>query len=409
MAVKSSATITLSCVVDVYSTTRYYLLQSSTLNKPAKPTTKPPTGGWTDTEPSYTAGSTNSLYITDLTVFSDGTWAYSSVSLSSSYEAAKAAYNKAAAAQDAASDALEGLNTLSVGGVNLIDNSAAYQLVATGSNTYWLAADELEPNTMYTLSVKEIVKEAGTAAGVTWKLVNHNNGSVHTSGTLDFTYGRQVVHFTTPATSGNWALYLYAGIAGSTTGVTVRFNRIKLEEGNMATSWSASPEDTESSMTQIATSVSSLDAEMENRVMALIDSLGLSEQFASAADFLQAVSDIDLIRSELAQKDSDLTLTFNRLKKTEDGLDQLFSSFTFGDDNGVPYLDMSTSDSTVKMRLTNTRLAFVMSGTELAYFSDNKLFVTRLEAVEQISIGTAANGYLDIVTTPTGVGFKWRS
>lgn len=87
----------------------------------------------------------------------------------------------------------------------------------------------------------------------------------------------------------------------------------------------------------------------------------------------------------------------------------MFSSFTFGDDNGVPYLDMTTSDSTVKMRLTNTRLAFVMSGTELAYFSDNKLFVTRLEAVEQISIGTAGNGYLDIVTTPTGVGFKWRN
>ena len=55
---------------------------------------------------------------------------------------------------------------------------------------------------------------------------------------------------------------------------------------------------------------------------------------------------------------------------------------------------MATSDSTVKMRLTNTRLAFVMSG---------------LEAVEQISIGTAGNGYLDIVTTPTGVGFKWRN
>lgn len=36
MAVKSSATITLSAVVDVIATTRYYLLQSSTLNKPAK-------------------------------------------------------------------------------------------------------------------------------------------------------------------------------------------------------------------------------------------------------------------------------------------------------------------------------------------------------------------------------------
>ena len=63
----------------------------------------------------------------------------------------------------------------------------------------------------------------------------------------------------------------------------------------------------------------------------------------------------------------------------------------------------------MKMRLTNTRLAFIQSGQEVAFFSDNKLYITRLEVIEQISIGTEDNGYLDIVTTSTGVGFKWRS
>ena len=106
MAIKASSSVTLSCVVDVWSTTRYYLLQSSTLAKPAKPKTNPPGGLWNDTEPSYTAGSTNTLYFVDLTVFSDKTWAYSMVSVSSSYEAAKAAYNKAQAAQDTAEKAL---------------------------------------------------------------------------------------------------------------------------------------------------------------------------------------------------------------------------------------------------------------------------------------------------------------
>ena len=47
-------------------------------------------------------------------------------------------------------------------------------------------------------------------------------------------------------------------------------------------------------------------------------------------------------------------------------------------------------------------------GTQQAYFFDNKLYVTRLEAVNHIFIGTSTNGYLDIVTTPTGVGFIWR-
>ena len=106
MAVKASASITLSAVRDLESCTRYYLLQSSTLSPPSKPTVKPPGGSWVTSEPTYTAGSTNSLYFVDLNVFSDGSFVYSEVSLSSSYEAAKAAYNLAQSAQAEALDAL---------------------------------------------------------------------------------------------------------------------------------------------------------------------------------------------------------------------------------------------------------------------------------------------------------------
>ena len=303
----------------------------------------------------------------------------------------------------------EALNDLGVGGVNLIRNSADFTLVADGSDTYWIAADELEPGMNYTLSVKEVVLVDGSAAGVTWKVVNLADGSIHTSGMLDFTYGKQIVHFTLPETEGNWALYLYAGISGSTTGVTVQFRQIMLEEGSFATTWSASPEDDAAQLSQLTGAVSALDTSIDGRVTALIEAMGLSDQFASEEEFLAAIADIELIRSQLAQHDTDLTLTFSRLTQAEGNITQIFSSFVFGDDNGTPYLDMSASASSVKMRLTNTRLAFIQSGKEMAYFSDNKLYVTRLEVVEQISIGTAANGYLDMVTTPTGVGFKWRS
>ena len=95
MAVKAAGQITPSSVVDVLATYRYYLLQSSTAAIPSKPTTFPPASAWDDTEPGYTEGSTNSLYTVDCTVFSDYSFLYSAVSLSSSYEAAKAAYNKA--------------------------------------------------------------------------------------------------------------------------------------------------------------------------------------------------------------------------------------------------------------------------------------------------------------------------
>lgn len=135
MAIKASGAITLSSVVDVWSTTRYYLLQSSTQAPPARPTTNPPTGGWDDTEPTYTSGSTNTLYFTDLTVFSDGSWAYSLVSVSSAYEAAKAAWNKAQAAQNAVNALDDNLTQQEIFN-RLTDNGAAQGMVLYDGQLY---------------------------------------------------------------------------------------------------------------------------------------------------------------------------------------------------------------------------------------------------------------------------------
>ena len=102
MAVKAAGQITLTSVVDVSAVYRYYLLQSSTAARPSAPTAFPPPSQWDDTEPTYTEGATNSLYTTECTVFSDDSFLYSLVSLSSSYEAAKVAYNKATNAENQA-------------------------------------------------------------------------------------------------------------------------------------------------------------------------------------------------------------------------------------------------------------------------------------------------------------------
>lgn len=94
MPIKASAQITISKVIDIHACYRYYKLQSSTLAKPSKPTTNPPSG-WSDTEPAYVSGSTNTLYFVDCNIYSDKSFSFSEVSKSSSYEAAKDAWNKA--------------------------------------------------------------------------------------------------------------------------------------------------------------------------------------------------------------------------------------------------------------------------------------------------------------------------
>lgn len=135
MAIIASASITLANIRDVKATYRYYKLQASTAAAPGKPTsisTLPPSG-WSSTEPSYTAGSTNTLYTVDLTTFTDGTFSYSPVSVSSSYEAAKQAFNLAATAQKSADSANSTANTaksavdnLQIGGRNLALGSQTY-------------------------------------------------------------------------------------------------------------------------------------------------------------------------------------------------------------------------------------------------------------------------------------------
>ena len=147
MAVKASYSVTVASINDVTSTSRYYLLQSSTLAAPSKPTAIPPGGSWATTEPTYTEGSTNSLYFVDETIFSDGTWAYSSVSLSTSYEAAKAAYNKAAAAAAAAAATdqhfwadTDGAHISSTGDH---DTSGFHQLMTSVKNAFMHGTTEL--------------------------------------------------------------------------------------------------------------------------------------------------------------------------------------------------------------------------------------------------------------------------
>lgn len=125
MVIKAKAEITISRIVDIDHVTTYYLLQSSTAAAPTKPTANPPGGNWQTTEPSYTSGSTNTLYFVDLTVMTNGSYSYSAVSKSSSYEAAKVAYNKAQNAQNTADskpDMSDIKDYVSSRGENLVTN-----------------------------------------------------------------------------------------------------------------------------------------------------------------------------------------------------------------------------------------------------------------------------------------------
>lgn len=95
MAVRGRDSVTLATLPALTYSRMYYLLQESTLSPPAAPTSNPPASPWSGTEPAYVAGSTLTLYTCIVNVYGSVSHEWGQVQVSSSYEAAKQAYNLA--------------------------------------------------------------------------------------------------------------------------------------------------------------------------------------------------------------------------------------------------------------------------------------------------------------------------
>lgn len=283
MAVRASATITLNSVVDIKATYRYYLLQSSTASKPAKPTANPPGGSWTDAEPTYTSGSTNSLYFVDLTIFSDDSFSYSEVSRSTSYEAAKEAYNKATNAQSS-------VDNLKVGGRNLFRNTAKMPIVSkftdgTGVSLFSAGVGTLTDTGEGIKLTYDSSGRGAMAIPLTYDGAVDNNETVTLSFKYRGTMASVCTHYflarTTPnvvirdfpayrASDTEWLEYKYTfsnaevndricysvllaynpGSSWAGTWIEFKKGSLKLEHGNKATDWSPAPEDTDAEIEQ---------------------------------------------------------------------------------------------------------------------------------------------------------------
>lgn len=60
--------------------------------------------------------------------------------------------------------------------------------------------------------------------------------------------------------------------------------------------------------------------------------------------------------------------------------------------------------------IDDNRLSFRQDGTEVAYVSNNKLYITNAEVLDRFTVGNPASGYFDWIPRANGnLGMKWRS
>lgn len=251
--------------ISVSKVTRYYILQSST-TAPPKPSDGSAIGSnWSKTEPSYTSGSTSTLYFVVQTVMSNGTIKYSDVSKSSSYEAAKEAWNKANSANSK-------IDNLQIGGRNLFLNTSKY----TADSPYSITSNKVDNyissfndgKTIYTtqsFKAGDVItvqaqsnlpwsNDHGNQPGTCGFWLYYGSSDLVKQGDYNFphfimgdsksTSFKQVV--TIPSVTNLNDIYIafrFNTYSDGTANVTGKFWNLKLERGNNATDWTPAPED----------------------------------------------------------------------------------------------------------------------------------------------------------------------
>lgn len=72
-------------------------------------------------------------------------------------------------------------------------------------------------------------------------------------------------------------------------------------------------------------------------------------------------------------------------------------------------VEIGRSDSLIKARFTNDRLSFYQGSSEVAYISQNNLYITRAEVLDYLKIGNQSEGFFIFDTTENGLEVRWSN
>ena len=91
----------------------------------------------------------------------------------------------------------------------------------------------------------------------------------------------------------------------------------------------------------------------------------------------------------------------------QDFTDSANAFFVFDLDLGEMVIGKTGSPFTSKF--STTKLSFMQSGSEIAYISNNKLYISIAQVMDILTIGNANDGYVDIDTKEGGLRASWRA
>lgn len=237
-----------------------------------------------------------------------------------------------------------------------------------------------------TQSVAEIANRFGVHGAVTYK--NKSTGAKSDTSypftsllRLEVSDGKRVsatATFTPPSgydsiSSVYLTIQLYARPASANSN-TWKIGQFKLEVGNKATDWTPAPEDVDEKLTNEINNAYTNFTKTASDIM-----------FEAVKEYVKT-SDLEAFRQEIStqftQTAESIEMTFNkvtqRLEDLSDDTDGEFaeikSYIRFEDGNII----LGKEDNPLILTLKNNRISFASAGQEVAYFSDNRMYVSNV-------------------------------
>ena len=195
--------------------------------------------------------------------------------------------------------------------------------------------------------------------------------------------------------------YLYLTSMSSGTGISYIFKNLKVEKGNKATDWTPAPEDQDYKLTtemqRIDQEITEVKKTAEEYTISALKGYTLSSTLEEFKNYVE---------SKFAVQADNITETFTQANEYTIEVDGKLESYitqisTMIRDSAAG-IEIGKTDSTFSALLSNTKLSFRQAGREIAYISNNKLYITDAEITGTLTIGSSkkyrkyvdSNGFL---------------
>ena len=160
----------------------------------------------------------------------------------------------------------------------------------------------------------------------------------------------------------------------------------------------------ESSITQLADSISMLVTDEDGNSMMTQTSDGWRFDISSITDSIEEAKDTILTQGH----------EISGLNSTVDNLDSLIGDITektayitmSTDENGSPCIELGKQNSPFKLRITNESIDFMQDGVKIAYITNRQLYIQSSVVTDEMKVG-AGSGFIWKKRSNGNMGLRW--